>query len=76
MTRFRARVRNGRVVLDEPVDLPEGTVLDLVAADSVDALDEGERRALHASLLQSDEDLKAGRTIDADSLLRRLRTAE
>ena len=76
MTRFRARVRNGRVVLDEPVDLPEGTILDLVPVGFVDALDEGERRALHASLLQSDEDLKAGRTIDADSLLRRLRTGE
>lgn len=28
----RGRVRNRRLVIDEPVDLPEGTELDLVAS--------------------------------------------
>ena len=29
--RFRARVRGGRIVVDEPVELPEGTEVELVA---------------------------------------------
>jgi hypothetical protein len=32
----RARVRNGRLTLDEPTDLPEGTELALVPLDEVD----------------------------------------
>jgi hypothetical protein len=36
MTRFfTAHVRNGRLILDEPTDLPEGTHLELVSTDSV-----------------------------------------
>ncbi len=31
MISVRARVRNGRLVLDEPTDLPEGTVVELVS---------------------------------------------
>jgi hypothetical protein len=30
MISVRARVRNGRLVVDEPTDLPDGTELDLV----------------------------------------------
>ena len=30
----RARVRNGRLTLDEPTDLPEGTEVELVAMDA------------------------------------------
>jgi hypothetical protein len=33
MGRLRARVENGRLVLDEPTTLPNGTVLDLVLDD-------------------------------------------
>ncbi len=50
---IRARVSHGRLVVDEPVDLPEGTVLDLVIDDEEDELDEEERRALHARLAES-----------------------
>jgi hypothetical protein len=50
---IRARVSQGRLVVDEPVDLPEGTVLDLVIDDEEDELDDEERRALHARLAES-----------------------
>ncbi len=33
MERLRATVLKGRLVMDEPSDLPEGTVLELVPAD-------------------------------------------
>lgn len=40
MSQLRARVENGRLVLDEPTTLPEGTVIDLVADDEGDDLSE------------------------------------
>jgi hypothetical protein len=47
-----AHVRNGRLVLDEPTDLAEGEVVELVPLDDLlahggDGLDEEERAALH-----------------------------
>ena len=36
MSMFRARVVNGRIHLDEPVDLPDGTVVDLITPDEGD----------------------------------------
>jgi hypothetical protein len=33
MTPLEARVKNGRLVLDEPTDLPEGDVVELVPRD-------------------------------------------
>ena len=40
---MRARVVNGRIVLDEPTTLPEGTALDLVLDDGGDDLDDADR---------------------------------
>ena len=37
---LKAVVKNGRIVLDEPTDLPEGEVIELVPADSYAHLDE------------------------------------
>lgn len=47
---LRARVHNGRITLDEPTDLPEGTVLELVPAVEVDELDDEDRSKLHAAI--------------------------
>ncbi len=33
MVTGRARVRNGRLILDEPTELPEGTEVDLISLD-------------------------------------------
>ena len=33
MSGLRANVQNGRLIVEEPTTLPEGTVLDLVADD-------------------------------------------
>jgi hypothetical protein len=43
MSGLRARVTNGRLLVDEPTSLPEGTVLDLVIDDEGDDLDAIER---------------------------------
>jgi hypothetical protein len=47
---LRARVRNGRIFLDEPTDLPEGTVVELVPGVDVDELADEDREKLHAAI--------------------------
>ncbi|MDP2343433.1 MAG: hypothetical protein Q8O67_20915 [Deltaproteobacteria bacterium] len=69
---IRARVSQGRVIVDEPVDLPEGTVLDLVIDDEGDDLDDAERAALHAALQRSYEEALAGKTRPVGDLIAEL----
>ncbi len=70
---MRARVRRGRLVLDEPVDLPEGTEVELVPAAMDDALDEEDRRRLDAAIERGLADARAGRTVPAAQVLAALR---
>lgn len=70
---LKAQVRGGRLVLDEPTDLPEGSEVELVVVDEGDELDDADRERLHASLLRSAEEFRAGRGIDADHALDMLR---
>ncbi|MEO8182521.1 MAG: hypothetical protein ABI895_27100 [Deltaproteobacteria bacterium] len=73
MSALKARVENGRLKLDEPTDLPEGTVVPLEIADDWDDLDEEERVALHEAIREGFEDAKAGRTISAEQWAAELR---
>ena len=68
------RVKAGRLVVDEPTDLPEGTEIELLPLDPGDWLDDEDRAALHRALKDSDEDVKAGRLVDANTVLRELRS--
>jgi hypothetical protein len=70
---LKAQVRGGRLLLDEPTDLPEGSEVDLVLADEGDELDDDDRARLHASLERSAEQFRAHRGIDADQALILLR---
>lgn len=60
MSGLRARVQNGRLVLDIPVDLPEGLVLDLVLDDDGDDLTEEERASLDRALQKAIASAEAG----------------
>jgi len=60
MNRLRARVEKGRLILDEPTTLPDGTVLDLVLDDEGDDLTDEDREALHGALTRSLESLEKG----------------
>ena len=71
---LKAQVRGGRLVLDEPTDLPEGSEVELVLAADGDELAADDRERLHASLQRSAEPFRAGRGIDADQALARLRS--
>ena len=73
MSPLRARVEKGRLILDEPTTLPEGTVIDLVVDDEGDNLTDEERRALHAALSESWASAEAGRLRPASDILDELR---
>ena len=77
MNTLKARVVNGRLVMDEPCNLPEGTVVDLVIDDAGDDLDDEERKALHAALDQAWQSVKRGEPgIPADDVIAKLRKRE
>ena len=71
---LKARVKAGRLVVDEPTELPEGTEIELLPLDPEDWLDATDRAALHRALRDSAEDVTAGRLVDADVVLRQLRS--
>jgi hypothetical protein len=70
---LKALVRSGRLIMDEPVDLPEGTEVELVPADDGDSLDEEDRARLHAALERSAAQFRAGQGIPADKALQRIK---
>lgn len=78
MQALKARVENGRLKLDEPTDLPEGQLIELVPLDEVllsggDDLDDEERAELHQAIREGIEDMEAGRTVDAKTVIAQLR---
>jgi len=71
MNRFKAVVRSGRIVIDEPTDLPEGTTLALAVVED-DGMTDEERARLHESLRRSIAQARAGQLVDGDQVIRRL----
>lgn len=67
----RIQVKNGRLVLDEPTDLPEGAEVEILVID--DELTAEERAELHASLDRALDDSEVGRGMDAWEFLERYR---
>ena len=68
---LHARVKNGRCVIDEPTDLPEGSVIELVPVDEM--MPDDELAALDAALAEGAAQVQRGQTVDADQVLRRFR---
>jgi len=58
-------------VIDEPADLPKGSVVELVAID--DVMDPAERAALDASMARGLDEAARGLAIPADEALRQLK---
>jgi hypothetical protein len=78
MKALKAHVKGGRLVLDEPTELPEGEEVDLIPFDDVlasggDDLDDEERERLHEALREAIRQMKAGQTVDAATVLAELR---
>jgi hypothetical protein len=69
MSPVRAHVLNGRIVVDEPTDLPEGTEVYLA---SIDALDAEERASLEKSIEDGYADFDRGDYVDARAFAKEL----
>jgi hypothetical protein len=65
---LKVQVKNGRLVLDEPTDLPDGAEVEVVVID--DNLTGEERAELHASLERALDDSETGRGMDAGEYLK------
>ena len=70
MNAFKAQVRNGRITLDEPIDLPDGDIY--VVVDGGDDLDDDERAELDQSIEEGLADAREGRHEDAFEVMARL----
>ncbi len=72
-----AVVKNGRLVLDEPTDLPEGAKVALHRDEERDdfgpELDDEERAELRKSILRSMDQYDAGEGIDGDVVMAELK---
>ena len=74
MTALKAHVVNGKIVVDEPVDLPDGAEVHVYLYDaSDDVMGAEERAALAKALERSVEQADAGELIEADEVLSELR---
>ena len=78
MQPLKAHVKNGRLLLDEPTELPEGEVVYLQLADGIvpdghDDLEAADRAALHRELDASIAEADAGETEDFGKMLDELR---
>ncbi len=69
---LKAHVKGGQLVVDEPVDLPEGSEVRVALVDD-EEMDEAERAELEAALEESEAELEAGRGVSENELWTRLR---
>ncbi len=72
MRALKAHVRSGRLVLDEPTNLPEGTEVELTVVEDHD-FDPEERARLLKTLDESQAEYQRGDHMDAFEFLAHLR---
>ena len=75
MRALKAHVRAGRLVLDEPTNLPVGAEVRVALVDG-DELDDHERAELHSAIVAAEAELDAGQVVTEDDLWARLRSAK
>ncbi len=72
MKALKAQARGGRLVLDEPTELPEGTEVELTLVELDDEFDPEERARLDAALELSMAQARAGQFVDGEAVIRKL----
>lgn len=72
MRALKAHVKGGRLMLDEPTNLPDGAEVRVALVDD-DELDDAERAQLHAAIQAAEAELDDGRGVGEDELWTRLR---
>lgn len=69
---MKARAQNGRLLMDEPTDLPDGVEVEVEVVVGGDMSPE-ELARLQALLDESERDLAAGRSVPAEDVIAQLR---
>jgi hypothetical protein len=72
MQALKAHVKSGRLVLDEPTELPEGAEVQVAIIDG-DELDGGERSELHKAIAAAEAEIDAGQAVSEEELWARVR---
>jgi len=70
MHALKARVENGRYVIDEPAELPEGAEVELVIVNG--GMSAEERAELLQAIEEAEQDIEAGRVVDEAEVWARL----
>jgi hypothetical protein len=73
MSAMKAHVVNGQIILDEPVELPEGAVAEVRLMDDDEESPE-ERAEIEAAIDEGLADVDAGNVMDFDDYIASLRT--
>lgn len=71
---MKAHVQDGQVVLDEPLQFPEGARLRVVLEDEEAEMSASEQQVLNAEIEQSLDEIDAGKYVQGQDLIARLRT--
>jgi hypothetical protein len=71
MRALKAHVKGGRLVLDEPTNLPDGAEVRVALVDD-DELDDAEGAKLHAAIEAAEAELDAGQAVSEEDLWARL----
>lgn len=67
MNALKAHVENGRIIVDEPTDLPDGTVLHVVPVRGDDPeLDDAERERILRAIDEGQAAARRGEHVDAE----------
>ena len=70
---LKAHVENGRIIADEPVEFPDGTLLRVLRVDDVrEGLSSEERAELESSIEEGYADFERGDFEDAEKFAARL----
>jgi hypothetical protein len=74
MSVLHGRVQGGRIVIQDPVDLPEGTEvrLEVVKPDDDDQLDAEDRARLEAAIAKGRREIADGKGIPAEQVVSEL----
>ncbi len=72
MNALKAHVENGRIIVDEPTDLPDGTLLRVVPVQDDPALDAEERERILRAIDEGQAAARRGEHVDAEEFVSEL----
>ena len=70
---FHGQVRAGRLLVDEPIDLPDGSEVSLSVVEEDDELDDEDRARLHDAIRAGQAEMDRGLGIPAGEVIAKLR---